>query len=76
LVDGNGRARYTSDLPPCLVVGAREDFIVDAVGNQETASYYGLDEPVFVDSPHDVMLGKNWKEGADVLKEWIEQTVQ
>jgi len=76
LVDGNGRAPFTSDLPPCLVVGAKEDFIVDGVGNQETASYYGLEEPIFVDSPHDVMLGKNWKKGADVLKEWIEQAVQ
>lgn len=75
LVDTNGKAPFVSDLPPCIVVGAKDDFIVDAIGNQETASYYGLDEPVFVDSPHDVMLGKNWKEGANILREWIEQTV-
>lgn len=70
-----GRASFVADLPPCLVVGAQDDFIVDEVGNRETAKYYGLDEPVFVDSPHDVMLGKNWRNGALVLKEWLEKEV-
>ena len=41
---------------PSLVIGAKDDFIVDDVGVQETAKYYGV-EPVFVDSPHDIMLG-------------------
>eukprot|EP00537_Pseudo-nitzschia_pungens_P003210 CAMPEP_0172358108 /NCGR_PEP_ID=MMETSP1060-20121228/2419_1 /TAXON_ID=37318 /ORGANISM="Pseudo-nitzschia pungens, Strain cf. cingulata" /LENGTH=384 /DNA_ID=CAMNT_0013079131 /DNA_START=103 /DNA_END=1257 /DNA_ORIENTATION=- len=63
------------DLPPCLVVGARGDFIVDDVANAETAAYYGVGvEAVrYVDSPHDIMLGKNWKNGADVLNEWIRE---
>lgn len=71
--DANGRAPFVTQLPPCLVVGAQDDFIVDTIGNQESATYYGLEETVFIDSPHDVMLGKNWKAGADVLKEWLEK---
>ena len=30
-----------AEFPPCLVVGARHDFIVDAEGNRETARYFG-----------------------------------
>lgn len=54
-------------LPPSLVVGASRDFIVDKEGVEETAKYFGLDRPLFVDSPHDVMLGRNWKNGAEAI---------
>lgn len=76
-LDDRGRAPFVNDLPPCLVVGATDDFIVDRVANAETAAYYGLDDDgtVYVDSPHDVMLGRNWRNGADVLKKWIEEKV-
>jgi pimeloyl-ACP methyl ester carboxylesterase len=74
-VDKRGRSPFVSSLPPCLVVGAWDDFIVDKVANLETANYYGLDEPVYVDSPHDVMLGRKWKNGAHTLQEWIEQKI-
>jgi hypothetical protein len=73
--DGNGRAPFVRDLPPCLVVGAKDDFIVDEVANKETATYYGLDDPIYVDSPHDVMLTRKWQNGADVLKEWIQEKI-
>eukprot|EP00536_Pseudo-nitzschia_multiseries_P018145 jgi/Psemu1/227929/e_gw1.2197.15.1 len=72
--DPEGRAPFLDDLPPCLVVGAEDDFIVDDVANRETATYYGVDSPVYVDSPHDIMLGRNWKNGADVLNNWIQET--
>jgi hypothetical protein len=39
----------------------------------QTARYFGLDQPVIVDSPHDVMLGKRWKNTADTLLDWLEQ---
>lgn len=73
--DGNyGRAIFADRLPPALVVGAKHDFIVDREGVEETARYFGVDGPVtMVDSPHDVMLGRNWREGADVLMEWLEE---
>ena len=72
--DSGGRAPFVADLPPCLVVGARDDFIVDAVANAETATYYGTSAPVYVDSPHDVMLGGQWRNGADALHDWIQET--
>jgi hypothetical protein len=75
LVDTEGRAPFAEDLPPCLVVGASDDFIVDQIGNEETSRYYGVDKTVYVDSPHDVMLTTNWQNGADVLLDWIEKDV-
>ena len=70
----NGKAPFISDLPPCLVCGATRDFLVDQEGVDETAKYFGV-ESVFIDSPHDVMLGEKWQEGADVIFEWLESKV-
>ena len=67
----DGVAPFAKDLPPCLVLGATRDFIVDEPGNEETARYFGLDNPVMVDSPHDVMLGSNWRYAADALAKWL-----
>jgi pimeloyl-ACP methyl ester carboxylesterase len=74
-VDKNGRSPFVSDLPPCLVIGAKDDFIVDPEGNMETAKYYGLDEPFLVNSPHDVMLGRKWQNCADKIHDWIQENV-
>ena len=68
----DGVAPFLNELPPALVLGATRDFIVDKEGNEETAKYFGLEEPVMVDSPHDVMLGANWRKAADALAEWLE----
>jgi pimeloyl-ACP methyl ester carboxylesterase len=73
--DGDGRAPFLTELPPCLVIGATDDFIVDEVANAETATYYGVDKPVYVDSPHDIMVGRNWGNGARALHTWIEETI-
>ncbi len=73
--DENGRAPFLADLPPCLVIGATDDFIVDEVANEETSTYYGVDKPLYVDSPHDIMLGSKWKNGANALHQWIEETL-
>lgn len=70
-----GRAPFVAELPPCLVVGAKDDFIVDSQGTLETANYYGLDEPVIVDSPHDVMLGAKWETTANVIHNWVQENV-
>lgn len=75
VVDEEGRAPFVADLPPCLVIGAKDDFIVDQEGTLETAKYYGLDEPILVDSPHDVMLGAKWKNTADVIHYWAQENI-
>lgn len=74
-VDEEGSAPYLKILPPALVIGAADDFIVDREGVEETARYFGLKEPTMVDSPHDVMLGGRWKNGAEALESWLEQDV-
>jgi pimeloyl-ACP methyl ester carboxylesterase len=68
----DGKAPFVAGLPPCLVMGAKDDFLVDREGLDETALYFGLDEPTIVDSPHDVMLGSTWKNAADALDQWLE----
>jgi pimeloyl-ACP methyl ester carboxylesterase len=67
-----GRAPFVDSLPPVFVIGASEDFIVDREGVDETARYMGLDEPLIVDSPHDVMIGRRWKNGADAILEFVD----
>jgi len=70
----DGRAAFVSYLPPSLVVGASDDFIVDKEGVEETARFFGV-EPVFVDSPHDVMLTNKWQNGADAILNWLEREI-
>ena len=72
--DTDGRAPFAGSLPPTLVVGATDDFIVDWVGVEETAKYFAV-EPTIVNSPHDVMLGSRWRNGADTILRWLEDEV-
>lgn len=72
----DGKAPYLAELPPCLVIGASRDFIVDQQGVLETAEFLGVDPPLFVDSPHDVMLGRNWKNGAAAIHDFIQSQVK
>ncbi|KAG8659734.1 uncharacterized protein LOC110609070 [Manihot esculenta] len=54
-----------------LVVGASDDFIVDAEGLQETGRFYGV-SPVCVEGvAHDMMLDCSWEEGAKVILSWL-----
>ena len=68
----NGKAPFitTSSQLSSLVVGATDDFIVDKEGVEEMSRYFGVG-PVIVDSPHDVMLGPKWRNGAETLLQWI-----
>ncbi len=68
----DGRAPFVNELPPCMVLGATGDFIVDKEGVDETATYFGVDRPVIVDSPHDVMLGGKWENAAKELSCWLQ----
>lgn len=71
----NGKAPYLSVLPPRLVIGASRDFIVDRQGVDETADFLGLNGALFVDSPHDVMLGRNWKNAAAAIHSFVQSQV-
>ncbi|OVA04972.1 hypothetical protein BVC80_1211g35 [Macleaya cordata] len=54
-----------------LVLGASDDFIVDAEGLRETAMFYGV-EPVCVKGvAHDMMLDCSWDKGAQVVLSWL-----
>lgn len=69
----SGRAPFVDKLPSTLVIAATDDFIVDEIGSRETAQYLGVNEPQFVDSPHDIMLGNKWQNGADTILEWLNE---
>jgi hypothetical protein len=71
-----GNALFAGSLPPCLVMGAQDDYLVDREGLDETAKYFGLEEPIVVDSPHDVMLGRKWQNAADAIDRWIVNNVR
>ena len=74
----SGKAQFSDKLKllpfKSFVMGATDDFIVDKEGIVETGRYLGLDEMdvKIVCSPHDVMLGKKWRNGANAILEWIE----
>ena len=67
-----GKAPFVAKLPSSsLIVAAADDFIVDLEGSNECARYFGLESPMIVDSPHDIMLGNKWKNGADAILQWL-----
>ncbi|TKY64790.1 Abhydrolase domain-containing protein 8 [Spatholobus suberectus] len=54
-----------------LVLGAKDDFIVDAEGLKETAKFYGV-PPLCVEAvAHDMMLDVSWEKGAEVILSWL-----
>lgn len=71
----DGKAPFVNKLPPCLVLGGTDDFIVDEEAVQETATYFGLDHHLLVDSPHDVMMGGKWTSATTALDEWLQGEV-
>ena len=62
----------SSSAPVVLVCGATRDFLVDQQGVEETAKYFGVYPPTMIDSPHDVMIGRNWEKGASVIYNWLQ----
>lgn len=54
-----------------LVLGAKDDFIVDGEGLKETADFYGV-SPVCIEAvAHDMMLDRCWEKGAEVILSWL-----
>eukprot|EP00741_Cyanophora_paradoxa_P002826 tig00000632_g2743.t1 len=54
-----------------LVLGARNDFVVDVPAVHETAEAFGVDATVFEDAAHDLMLEPRWRDAADVIAAWL-----
>ncbi|KAI3699450.1 hypothetical protein L2E82_43775 [Cichorium intybus] len=54
-----------------LVMGAADDFIVDAKGLEETASFYGVKPECVEGVAHDMMLDSSWEKGAQLILSWI-----
>ncbi|XP_031280547.1 uncharacterized protein LOC116139006 isoform X1 [Pistacia vera] len=55
-----------------LVLGAKDDFIVDAKGLSETGEFYGV-SPVCVEGvAHDMMLDCSWEKGAAIILSWLD----
>ncbi|VAH47193.1 unnamed protein product [Triticum turgidum subsp. durum] len=56
-----------------LVMGASNDFIVDAEGLSETARFYNV-QPVCVEGvAHDLMLDCSWENGAAIILSWLDK---
>ncbi|KAF5737744.1 hypothetical protein HS088_TW13G00634 [Tripterygium wilfordii] len=54
-----------------LVLGAKNDFIVDAEGLDETGRFYGV-TPICVEGvAHDMMLDCSWEKGAKAILSWL-----
>lgn len=70
--DKMGKAFFADELPPCLVIGASNDFIVDREGVQETARFLGVNNPVMIDAPHDAMLVASWENAARAILDWLD----
>jgi len=82
--DDAGVATFAHRLPPILVAGAGEDFLVDREGVTETGRFLGVapskgldslrngDAFIFLESlSHDVMLGSSWLVAAKELERWL-----
>ena len=86
----NDNDSRTVTFPPCCVIGAKDDYIVDAEAVLETARYFACFHPndddddtsvrvpnvTWIDSAHDVMLGPRWIHGATAIVQWIQQQQQ
>mmetsp|Transcript_39638 Transcript_39638/g.124578 ORF Transcript_39638/g.124578 Transcript_39638/m.124578 type:complete len:348 (-) Transcript_39638:30-1073(-) len=68
----DGKADWLSVGPPVLVVGTRDDKVVDAPAVEETAEFYGC-EAKFLPGAHEIMLEDTWKENAEFVVDWIEK---
>ncbi|KAL8171533.1 hypothetical protein V2J09_023337 [Rumex salicifolius] len=54
-----------------LVLGAKEDFIVDSEGLAETGRFYEVSPVCIGGVAHDIMLDCHWEKGADVVLSWL-----
>jgi pimeloyl-ACP methyl ester carboxylesterase len=56
---------------PVLVLGAGNDFFIDAHELAATAKAYGTEPEVFPGMAHDLMLEEGWQQVADRIMSWL-----
>src|SRR5207244_3714384 len=66
------RARQTI---PTMVIGGADDHIFTPREVQQTAHAYGGDAEIFLHMAHDMMLEANWRQVADRMLAWLEETI-
>ncbi|XP_055803195.1 uncharacterized protein LOC129872289 isoform X1 [Solanum dulcamara] len=54
-----------------FVVGAKDDFIVDMEGLNETGSFYGVPTVCIEGVAHDIMIDCSWRKGAQSILSWL-----
>ncbi|WMV16844.1 hypothetical protein MTR67_010229 [Solanum verrucosum] len=54
-----------------LVVGAKDDFIVDMEGLNETGRFYGVPAVCIEGVAHDIMIDCSWRTGAQPILSWL-----
>jgi pimeloyl-ACP methyl ester carboxylesterase len=59
---------------PAFVAGGENDLVVDPPAVVETAEYFGVKSTMWKDMAHDCMLDTRWKEAAESLRNWLDNT--
>ncbi|PHT56686.1 hypothetical protein CQW23_05172 [Capsicum baccatum] len=54
-----------------LIVGAKDDFIVDIEGLDETGRFYGVPTVCIDGVAHDIMIDCSWRKGAQSILSWL-----
>jgi len=66
-----GQATWLEKAPPRYVLGAEKDYIIDIEGLKEMATFLDVEAELLREAPHDVMLGPQWRAGAERLGRWL-----
>ena len=64
-----------TDVPPMLVMGARNDEIIQSELVHRTAQRYGADYLLLDDIAHAMMLDAKWEKAAQGIVQWLEANV-
>ena len=54
-----------------LVIGGKDDYVVDIIGIEETAKFYDTEPIIIEDLAHDVMLDTNWESVAKSVYDFV-----
>lgn len=61
-------------MPKLLVIGGGRDSFVPPACVRLTAMYYGARSVIVNDGAHAIMLDKNWRDAAEPIAHWLEDT--
>ena len=65
----------STEVPSMLVLGARNDEIIQSELIHRTARRYNADYALIDDIAHAMMLDKNWEKVAETILQWLEVTL-